>query len=293
MAGLIAELQRDALNSTIPLNDLLRKALVVARKLGIEQFERWISRELNGYKTQDEMPEFRQVGGVLKAWNPYCGWIPLTIANTDFEKEVRTRKVKQSVSELQSVLEHRDKNGYVLLQFGPDLEKLLMDEDRFKPALHVGANSIEAILNCVRNTVLEWVLKLEEEGIIGEGMSFSKEEKAKAEETPSIRIENFQGIFGNVSDSNVRQNLEMSMKPGDFKTLADFLRNKKVDKEDISELRNALGSDPKPESADAFGEKVSSWIGTMVKKAASGAWQVSITTAGNILAGAIKAYYGF
>ena len=99
----------------------------------------------------------------MKALNPYYGWIPLTIANTDFEKQVRTRRVKQSVGELQSIIELRDKSGYVLLQFGPDLEKCLMDEDGFKPALHVGANSIEAILDCVRNTVLEWALKLEQE----------------------------------------------------------------------------------------------------------------------------------
>jgi hypothetical protein len=135
-------------------------------------------------------------------------------------------------------------------------------------------------------------MKLEEEGILGEGLTFSHEEKQKAQGNPSINIGQFQGILGNVSDSNVTQNLEMVIQPGDFKTLAKFLESQGINKEDISELEKAVGSDPKPESANAFGEKVSSWIGKMIKKAASGAWQIGITTAGNILSTAIKAYYG-
>jgi hypothetical protein len=135
-------------------------------------------------------------------------------------------------------------------------------------------------------------MKLEEEGILGEGLTFSHEEKQKAQGNPSINIGQFQGILGNVADSNVTQNLEMSVQSGDFEALAEFLENKKVSKEDISELKKAIESDPQPESNNKFGEKVSSWIGKMIKKAASGAWQISITTAGNILSTAIKTYYG-
>jgi hypothetical protein len=49
MASLVLELQREALNSTIPVTDLLRKALVVATELSIKEFQAWIEYELNGY----------------------------------------------------------------------------------------------------------------------------------------------------------------------------------------------------------------------------------------------------
>jgi len=192
------------------------------------------------------------------------------------------------------IVKSKEKGGILHIPFSQAIENALMRGTNapLRPTLHISENQIHGILDVVRNTILNWAMKLEEEGILGEGLTFSHEEKQKAQGNPSINIGQFQGILGNVSDSNVTQNLEMLIRPGDFETLSSFLRSKGVGKEDISELEKAVGSDPKPESANAFGEKVSSWIGKMVKKAASGAWQVSITTAGSILAAAIKTYYG-
>lgn len=48
MASVVIELQREALDRSIPASDLLRKALVVARKLSLPEFQSWIDRELNG-----------------------------------------------------------------------------------------------------------------------------------------------------------------------------------------------------------------------------------------------------
>jgi len=36
MTGLVLKLQKEAMESSVPLTELLRKALVVARKLGIK-----------------------------------------------------------------------------------------------------------------------------------------------------------------------------------------------------------------------------------------------------------------
>jgi len=38
MSGIVIDLQRDALDRTVPVADLLRKALVAARKIGMELF---------------------------------------------------------------------------------------------------------------------------------------------------------------------------------------------------------------------------------------------------------------
>jgi hypothetical protein len=73
MGSVVRELQQDALNRDVEISDLLRKALVVARKLGLDDFQAWINNELNGYAKGEEVPEYRQISGQARAWNPYRG----------------------------------------------------------------------------------------------------------------------------------------------------------------------------------------------------------------------------
>lgn len=60
------------------------------------------------------------------------------------------------------------------------------------------------ILSTVRNKILDWALLLEESGIIGEGMTFSDEEKKKAQDTKVINnyTNNF---YSKVSDVEMKQ----------------------------------------------------------------------------------------
>ncbi len=53
------------------------------------------------------------------------------------------------------------------------------------------------IIEKVKNTVLEWTLKLEEEGVLGEGMRFSDKEKQNAKALPqTVNNSNFAPCFG-------------------------------------------------------------------------------------------------
>jgi hypothetical protein len=55
--------------------------------------------------------------------------------------------------------------------------------------------SIVGILENLRNLILDWSLKLEADGIMGEGMTFTKEEKEKA----TVKIYNLQNNSGALS----------------------------------------------------------------------------------------------
>ncbi len=57
MKPIVLELQKDSLDQNVRVPDLLRKALVVAKKLKITEFEKWINNELNGYSESDEIPK--------------------------------------------------------------------------------------------------------------------------------------------------------------------------------------------------------------------------------------------
>lgn len=78
MSGIVLELQKEALDETVSIESLLRKAYLVAKKLKLKDFEEWINQELNGYDNQ--FPKYRSVRGEIKAWNPYYGWIPMILS---------------------------------------------------------------------------------------------------------------------------------------------------------------------------------------------------------------------
>lgn len=73
---------------------------------------------------------------------------------------------------------------------------------RLQPSLHMNASQFQGILDAVRKIVLEWSLKLEADGITGEGMSFSTTEKERAQaHAVTYNIKNY--IHGNISDSQI------------------------------------------------------------------------------------------
>ncbi|EGU31987.1 hypothetical protein VII00023_08024, partial [Vibrio ichthyoenteri ATCC 700023] len=71
-----------------------------------------------------------------------------------------------------------------------------------------------------------------------------------------------------------------------------FLAEHKVPEKNIAELKQAIESDGDISSTGQFGSNVSTWIGNMCSKAASGGWLISLTTAANVLSTGISKYYG-
>jgi len=99
-------------------------------------------------------------------------------------------------------------------------------------------------------------------------------------------------VLGNVEHSTLTQNLQMTINKGDFASLRRYLESIGLDEADVNELDQAVRSDPVPKQSGNFGSRVSQWMGKMVSKAAVGAWNIAIGTAGNLLATAISSYYG-
>lgn len=64
MTALVPELIDMASNSAVSVSDLLRRALVIARRLNVTELADWIGAELNGYK--GDVPDYRKIRGVWK-----------------------------------------------------------------------------------------------------------------------------------------------------------------------------------------------------------------------------------
>jgi len=289
MESWVAELQRKATDSDCKVSDLLRHALVVARKLQDKDFEQWIKYELDGYP-EGPAPEHRFVTGEIKVLAPYKGWSPV-IFPEDVQHILNKIPVSQKVSELESLLKEDGKT--LKCDYRPEVESMIrkITSSDLHFTLQTGKAAIEGILDCVRNKILDWAITLEERGIPGEGMTFLKQERAGAG-TTNIHIANFQGNIGNIANSAVTQNLSMTVSRNDFESLKSVLNSHGVSQEDITDLKSCLDEDPTPVSGSVLGEKVGMWIGKMVGKAESGAWSIGVGAAGTLLTEAIKKYCG-
>lgn len=209
MTSLVLELQRDSLDNSVSTSTLLRKALVVAKKLKISDIEHWINSELNGYEPETEAPSYRTIHGQIKVFNPYNGWIPLHFSNPDQAEALSQRVIKQSIVELENIV-NSSSGGSCYIRYPKSIEIHLMKsmEIAFEPALMVSATRVRGMVDRVRNIILDWSLKLEENGVLGEGMTFTSNEKEKAESV--VNNYNIKNVIGSMNDSQIQQDSDNS-----------------------------------------------------------------------------------
>jgi len=202
MSSVIIELQREALDRNVPVSDLLRKSFVVSRKLGLHEFRSWIEKELTGYGDSDT-PEYREVRGQIRGWNPYNGWIPLYFEDFKDAERYSKRKTSQSIAQLEHLVNPGEDQSTLQMPFSHEVQQRLSTGFGFptQVSLFTDRVAILGIIDAVRTILLNWSLKLEEDGILGEGLAFSVEEKDAAAQTPQS-ITNF---FGPVQNVQVQQ----------------------------------------------------------------------------------------
>jgi hypothetical protein len=261
MPSLVLELQTEAISSDTKVSDLLRKALVVASKLKIREFEEWAKNELQGYK--DSTPGYRRVRGSIKAFNPYRGWIPVTFQDAKIAEMLSQKPIGQSVGELEELISGKDKDAVLTIPYPPEILNTLMGDEELVPELVIGHSQVFGVLEAVKNIILEWSLKLEKDGILGEGLTFSTEEKRIAE-TTTYHVQHFAGPVGAVAGRDI--NIQISFA------------------EILNRLVNAVETDDKipPKEKQSIVDKV--------RSLASNEWVRSIGT--SVLAEVIKKSVG-
>lgn len=215
MPELVPELVNMASDPTVSTTDLLRRALVVARRLAVPEIVDWINFELTGYRSGG-IPEYRLLRGQLVAENPMRGPIPV-VAPPEISDLIGQFPVGQSIPELVHLL--RSDTG-IFHHFTGNIEQSLIRMIRdgsgvaMRPALKFAAVQIEGIIETVRSRILDWALDLEGRGIVGEGMSFTPQEKQAVQEQHYH--------FGNVSGSQIQISSSGSTQTLASPTVADL-----------------------------------------------------------------------
>jgi len=258
MDSLVLRMQQQAMDSSVAVTDLVRTALVVATKLEVQEFRRWCELELRGYNDRN-VPGYRRVVGELKAWNPAVGaHIPVRFRDAGVARALATRAAAQPLGELERVYQDTGPDGSVEMPLTPDvLNQIFASSPGYQmgmlPTVMLARTQVFGILDAVRNTVLEWSLRLEKDGILGEGMIFSSGEKQKAGQI-AYNIQNFTGVLGNVT----AQSLEI----GDYVAVHSELKRRGVSQDERNELEQILDELPNapPEKRTSLLKEGGQWL---------------------------------
>lgn len=257
--SLVIELQRVASDNSASVTDLLRKALIVATKLKIEDFKEWVQAELKGYGSSKlSVPEYRRIRCNVMVRNPRRGgMIPMVFQSEEQAQHWSQSGVSNPIAECEELMGMKE--GELVISYSADEERRLIDDDErdrgMIPIRVLPANRLIGVVSAVRTTVLEWALKLEQEGILGEGMTFSESEKKKAAESMEVHIGSFQGVFGNVNATNFQV--------GDYGSIHAQLKDAGVSQAERNELENILDElrKAKPEDKPGIVQRGMDWLG--------------------------------
>ncbi|MBQ3041357.1 MAG: ABC transporter substrate-binding protein [Clostridia bacterium] len=208
MSSLVLDLQKELMDRDCDILQALRHAHVIAVKLRLDEFDKWIQYELNGYPKNDEVvPKYRFVTGTLKAKNPRLGWIPAVIMDKSKNHPFNTMPMYESLASLIEIKQQAT-SGVFHYEFPPALTmELLKYTDSpiyMDVALFVSVHNISETIEQVKNHLLEWTLELEKKGILGENMTFNRVETLSAK-TVTSPIINVYGTYveGDVNHSQI------------------------------------------------------------------------------------------
>lgn len=200
--GLIAEIQRDAINDDASVSSLLRKVKLAAAKLKLDDLASWVDLELNGYPNRD-VPNYRRASGPVRWWNPYRGWQPLGGDATILNK-LSEATFGDSVASIEAMV--HDKTGSLISTFPPELLQILSDGMGINVAqagVEISKAAAIGILDAVRTATLNWAIEMEKAGVHGENLSFSSAEQSSAQSASTVFHINSIGSFtGNLGVGN-------------------------------------------------------------------------------------------
>ncbi|MDS9467818.1 hypothetical protein RGQ15_09585 [Paracoccus sp. MBLB3053] len=208
-SSLIGEITEGAMTGEKSLVTLLRMMKVAALRLGLPEVESWVDTELNGYVEEEDVPEYRNVTGQVVVKSHYRGWEivsgdPITLSI------MQQRNLGASVALLETMMAQAMSNGNsgtFTIFFSPQIVEKFIEGNAGHIAAagtRITSGQVAAVLDHVRGKILDWAIEMEKQGVVGENMTFSKEEKEEAARVMNnITVHGSVGTFaGNIGAGN-------------------------------------------------------------------------------------------
>lgn len=269
---LVHDLQRKALDQNIPISNLLRVAYTIAIKLSLKDFEQWLDNELNGYKNENELPEYRFVTGFMRFYNPYYGWLDVTIEDKRLTRALEHLPIVDKISEVEKLAESKEE---IYRPLPPEMAISFARKNYGMRALiFLGKQQLHGIVDSVRTKILDWSLVLEKKGILGKEMNFNETERSNAKNV----MTNY--FIGNVANVPIQQGNNNTINIEQYKNELDTAKFL------VEEIKKLIDDIPQGENKETLQADIAS-IECQLKspKPKMGAIKELLNSAKNILEG--------
>ena len=299
--SLLDEIRSDLVTESADLSNTLRKAKILASAIGLPEFREWIDFELSGYPDPEKVPSYRRFhptnfGTFVGPFNSMAKnmVLPTHSLSDEIRDFVENVIFVDGVGALEALASNPDdphvkkwpQEVVILTRDSIQMSGNMVLVDAHQ---RISDGAIIGVLDQVKNKLLDFVLGLQESNITSEDLDNRTVE-------PEVARGLFQiiNIYGDrnivASGEHVNQRVNTVQK-GDIDSLLRVLRELNINDDDLSELKNAVSSEPNVPDG-SYGPRVREWLGGMISKAASSTWKVGLETASKILTEALNGYYG-
>lgn len=304
---LISDIINELVDSEKSISSPLLKTKVLASRLQNHELLSWVNNELGNYTDSMNLPEYRKFGchliGVHINGNTKYTNQPVLVGGLgeEIEKILTTMEFFQSISTLENML---TKNGSGTLELALSAETTNIIQNNIRRMGNpyyqllsakkvIGISVVSEMLSTIRNKLLDFMLKLDEE--FG-NLTEIEELKTKQNEILNIMSQTIIHTSGdgNVVNTGDNSKLKVTIKvsKGNKEELRDHLLKNGINENDTNELIEIIDTETPNDLTKKFGEKVNTWITNVLGKALNGTWEIGIGTASTMIADALNSYYG-
>jgi hypothetical protein len=291
-----------AQDSDIPT--LLRMCKLLAARISHQEFAAWVDRELNGYPSIQELPDYRVVR--VDSYGSFVGsfsragklQIPVSVLPKELQEQYRNAYMGSSISAYTALLSG-DKSGSVQEPWPVALavhnaSTLTPDMQCVSAWKEIPIGAIVRLMDSVKTRVLGFAIDLEREAPNAGELPIGSQPPLSREKMTQIFNTNITGNVGNVANasSSFSQSSAIVVEPGNWQSLQARLLELGLTAADTEGLKGDLERAFVAGSQEEKTTTASTWIGRLAGKAATGAAGVGIEVAATGVAKAIAAYFG-
>lgn len=279
---------------------LLRKCLVLASQLKNERLKSWANQELNGYSSEEDLPNYRVTPAQAKGHfsGPFgSGWnyfpIPPAVLEEKHQRFALRVALVQAISAYEDIVNSSRGGGSITVKWPANLVLYYQDKISDEMSLiaayqEIPRSGLVEVLDAVRNRTLNMALDLKAE--LGDVQDLSKVSGRHALQIEKVVVSN---IAGNVyvstgeSSMNAATIQQHNIVAGDWDQLAKVLHNSGMSKPELEELSTAIKQD-----GQTMGSRVQGWINKNAAKVLSGGVKIGATIGQSLLTEYMKQHLG-
>jgi hypothetical protein len=299
---LLEQIRIEAVGNDVDLAVILRKCRVLGQRLQNGEFKQWVVAELDGYRNDQPVPEYRIVSSI-HCYGTLFGTFQRRVSNYQIPKHKIPEQYRKAlfgvmftegVTGLQDMIKRSD--GELHIMWPASIcsavgRTIVVDHNLVEAWKCIPVGVVVGIVDTVRNRILNFVLEIESENPKA-GEAIMTDPPVPPEKVQQI-FNNQIGHVGNLAmgSHSFSQTATVNIQQNDFEGLAQSIESIGGTKNDCQELKTAIEADGKP-TGKGYGKKVAGWLGGMTAKAAQGTLKIGVDVAGKVISEMLKQYYG-